>query len=65
MVKNLPAMQEAEETWVPTLGQDDPLEEGMAVYSSIPVWRFPRMENLMDREAWWDRVHRIAQSWTD
>ena len=51
-VKNLPAMQETEEMWVPTLGQEDPLEEGMAVYSSILVWRIPWMKNLMDREAW-------------
>ena len=32
MVKNLPAMQE---TWVPSLGQEDPLEEGMTTHSSI------------------------------
>ena len=32
MVKNLPAMQE---TWVRSLGQEDPLEEGMATHSSI------------------------------
>ena len=32
MVKNLPAMQE---TWVPSLGREDPLEKGMAVYFSI------------------------------
>ena len=32
MVKNLPAMQE---TWVPSLGWKDPLEEGMATHSSI------------------------------
>ena len=32
MVKNLPAIQE---TWVPSLGQEDPLEKGMAIYSSI------------------------------
>ena len=34
MVKNLPAMQE---TWVQSQGQEDPLEEGMATYSSILV----------------------------
>ena len=32
MVKLLPAMQE---TWLPSLGQEDPLEEGMATHSSI------------------------------
>ena len=37
-VKNLPAMQE---TWVPSLGQEDPLEKGMATLSSILAWRVP------------------------
>ena len=36
MVKNLPAMQE---TWVRPLGQENPLEKGMATHSSIPDWR--------------------------
>ena len=36
MIKNLPVMQE---TWVQSLGQEDPLEEGMATYSSILAWR--------------------------
>ena len=39
MVKNLPAMQELQETWVPSLGWEDPLEEGMATHSSILAWR--------------------------
>ena len=34
-VKNPPAMQEMQETWVPSLGQEDPLEEGIATHSSI------------------------------
>ena len=38
MVKNLPAMRE---TWVQSLGWEDPLEEGMATHSSIIVWRSP------------------------
>ena len=38
MVKNLPAMQE---TWVQSLGWEDPLEEGMATYSSILARRIP------------------------
>ena len=41
MVKNLPAMQE---TWVQSLGQEDPLEKGMATYSSILAWRIPWTE---------------------
>ena len=44
MVKNLPAMQEAQETWVQSLGWEDPLEKGMATHSSIPAWRIPWME---------------------
>ena len=36
VVKNLPAMQEAQEMWVQTLGQEDSLKEGMAAHSSIP-----------------------------
>ena len=39
MVKNQPAVQE---TGVLTLGQEDPLEKGMATYSSILAWRIPR-----------------------
>ena len=41
MVKNLPAMQA---TPVRSLGQEDPLEKGMATHSSILVWRIPRTE---------------------
>ena len=39
MVKNQPVMQEMQETEVQSLGQVDPLEEGMATYSSILAWR--------------------------
>ena len=38
-VKNLPAMQETQETWVQSLGQEDPLENEMAPHSSILVWK--------------------------
>ena len=38
-VKNPPAMQEVQETWVQFLGQEDPLEECMATHSSILAWR--------------------------
>ena len=43
-VKNLPAMQE---TWVRSLGWEDPLEEGMATHSTILDWKIP-----MDTGAW-------------
>ena len=39
--KNLPVMQE---TWVQSLGQEDPLEKGMATSSSILAWRIPWTE---------------------
>ena len=42
MVKNLPAMQE---TRVPSLSQEDPLEKGMATHSSILAWRIPWTED--------------------
>ena len=41
MVKNLPAMQE---TQVRYLGQEDPLEKGVATYSSVLAWRIPWTE---------------------
>ena len=43
-VKNLPAIQELQETQVPSLGQEDPLEEEMATHSSILAWRIPSTE---------------------
>jgi len=41
MVKNLPAMQE---TWGRSLGQEDPVEKGIAILSSILAWRIPQIE---------------------
>ena len=41
IVKNLPAMQE---TWVQSLGQEDPLEKEMVTHSSILAWRIPWTE---------------------
>ena len=41
MVKSLPAVWE---TWVPSLGWEDPLEKGMATHSSILAWRIPWTE---------------------
>ena len=56
MVRNLPTMQE---TRVQSLGQEDPLEEGMATHCSILAWRIP-----MDRGAWQAIVYRVAKSRT-
>ena len=44
VVKNLPAVQELQEMQVQSLGQEDPLEEGMAPYSSILTWKILRTE---------------------
>ena len=55
-IKNPPAMQE---TWVPFLGWEDPLEEDMATHTSILVWIIP-----MERGAWQAIVHGVAKSWT-
>ena len=55
-VKNVPAMWE---TWVRSLGWEDPLEVGMATHSSVLAWRIP-----MKRGAWQATVHGIAKSLT-
>jgi len=44
MVKNLPAMQE---TWVQSLGWEDPLEEEMTTHSNILAWEIPWTEEPM------------------
>ena len=56
MVKNPPAMQE---TWVQSLGWEDPPQNGMVTHSSIFAWRIP-----MDRGAWRATVCGVAKSWT-
>ena len=48
-----------QETWVRSLGWEDPLEEGMATLSTILAWRIP-----MDGGAWWAAVHGVAKSQT-
>ena len=46
VVRNLPAMQETQETWVPTLGWEDPLDE----WHGNPL-QYSCLEKPMDREA--------------
>ena len=53
---NPPAMRE---TWVPSLGWEDPLEEGMATHSSILACRIP-----MDKGAWQAVVDGVTKSQT-
>ena len=55
-LKRLPAMWV---TWVRSLGWEDPLEEGMAIHSSILTRRIP-----MERGARWATVHGVTESWT-
>ena len=56
-VKNPPAMQE---TWVPSLGQEGPLEKGIATHSSILAWRIPwkeepgRLQSFGSTKSWND-----------
>ena len=52
VVKNLPAMQD---TWVQSVGWEDPLEKGMTTHSSILAWRIP-----MDRGA--SQVARVRHN---
>ena len=56
LVKILPGMQE---TWVRSLGWEDPLEKGETTHSSILAWRI-----AMDREAWQASVYGVANSQT-
>ena len=55
-IKNPPAMQE---TWVLSLGWEDPLEEGIATHTNILAWRIP-----VDRGTWWAEVHGVIKSQT-
>ena len=54
MVKNL---SEVQETWVQSLGWEDPLEGGMETHFSILAWRIP-----MDRGTWQATIHGVAES---
>ena len=46
-VKNLLAVQETQETWVQSLGWEDPLEEAMATHSSVLAWKIPWTEETI------------------
>ena len=53
MIKDQPTMQE---TWIQSLGQEYPLEEGMETHPLIIAWRIPT-----DREAWQTTVHGVTK----
>ena len=59
VVKNLPAMQETQETWFQSLGQEDPLEEEMTT-----LIQFSCLKNPMDRGNWQATVQRVTKIWT-
>ena len=48
-----------QETWVWSLGWEDPLEEGLATHSSILAWRIP-----LERGSWQTAVRGVAKNWT-
>ena len=54
--KNLPAMRE---TWVQSLGQEDPLEKELETHL-----QYSSLENVIHRGAWQAIVHGVAKSWT-
>ena len=59
VVKNLPVMQETQETQVWSLHWEGPLEKDMATHSGSLAWK-----NSMDRRAWQATVHMDTKSWT-
>ena len=63
LVKNLPAIQEMQETLVWSLGQEDPLEEEMATCSSILAWRIPWTEEPGGLQSIGSQ--RVGHDWSD
>ena len=63
LVKNLPPMQE---TWVQSLGWEDPLEKGKATHSSILAWRIPRTVQSMGSQSrtWLSNFHFTQNHYT-
>ena len=62
LVKNLPATQE---TWVWSLGWEDPLEKEMATHSSILAWRIPWTEDSGGLSSPWVRKSRLSDETTN
>ena len=63
VVKNMPAVQESPERRVQSLGQEDPLEEGMATHSSILAWRIPWTEEPGELQS--IASQRVRHDWSD
>ena len=63
MIKNRPPMQEPQKTGVWSLGQEDPLEEGMATHSSILAWRISWTEEPGELQS--KGSQRVGQDWSN
>ena len=63
MVKNLPAMQELLETWVQSLGREDPLEKEMTTHSTILAWEIPWTEEPGRLQS--EESRRVGQNRSD
>ena len=61
LVKNPPANADTQETWVPSLGQEDPLEEEMATHSNILAWKIPWTEELGGLQSMGSQ--RVGHNW--
>ena len=59
LVKNLPAKQGTQETWIQSLGREDSLEKEMATHSIITAGEVP-----LDRGAWGATAHGVTKNWT-
>ena len=58
MVKNLPAMQES---WVQSLGLEDPLKKGMTIHSSILAWKSHGQRSLVGASPWGGKKSDTAE----
>ena len=63
VVRNSPAMQETQEMQIQSLGQEDPLEEGMATCSSILDWRIPWTEESGGLQS--KGPERVGHDWSN
>ena len=62
-VKNPPAVQELQETWVRSLGWENPPEKDMATHSSLLAWRIPQTEELGGLLS--IRSQNVGHDWND
>ena len=60
-VKNPPALQETQETWVLSLDREDPLKEGMTTRSSILAWKIPQEPGRLQSRG----LLRVGHDWSN